>query len=429
MAIASAGVAANAQDDAAAGFSLQEVERLYLDDVEAGVDGQRVVELYLRALTRHGDPIDDLRPTHIDIRDNGERVDPEDVTVKHLGKSRRGVTWVIAMDASRTMKGETFDRAKLAAVELLDRIGHHDRVAVVTFAQTVEVVAQFEDTPVDVRTRLEELDVDPAGFKTLLYDGVFEALDLIRKAQNRPRRAAVIVFSDGKDSGSEHDQQQVTELANDSRVLVYTIGYGRFGGGGLEILAELARDTGADFQKVTSAADLQPFFNDVWDLLTRSYVVRYPFAMDGETHTIEVAIDDQSDATKLKYPDISGPVWPWLAGGGGVLVILMLPLLALRMRSAGRLVFIDGPRKGEVYAMRRGRTRIGAIEANDLVIPSMTVSRYHAEIFARGGKIELKDLHSENGTSINGNRVESAPLPVRAGDRIQIADIELVYEQ
>jgi VWFA-related protein len=412
-------------------LSLPEVARLYLDDATAGEDGERAVELYLRALTRHGDPIDDLRAPHLDIRDNGERIDPDDVVVSHLGKAYKGVTWVIAIDASRTMMlGEAFERAKAAAIDFLDRIGSHDRVAIVTFAHTVEVVAHFEDSRVDAQIRLEELEVDQSGFSTLFFDGLYESLELIRGGSNLPRRAAVIVFSDGKDAGSSRGLEEVIEFARGSRVLLYSIGYSRLGGAGLETMARLARETDADFFKVgSSSEDLRRFFNVVWERITRSYVVRYPHAMDGKAHTIEVSADGQSAVLKITYPKIAGPVWPWLAGIGGALALAAAVLALLYFRSAGQLVFVDGPRNGENFPLKRGRVRIGAIEANDLVIPTMTVSRYHAEVHVAGSRVEIKDLHSENGTLINGNRVESAPIPLHPGDRIRIADVDLVYER
>ncbi len=418
-----------AAQDVAAGFSLQKVERLHADDAEAGVGGERVVELYLRALTAHGDPVDDLRPAHIDIREDGEAIDPSDVSALQLGKARRGVSFVIALDVSRTMTGETFDGAKTAAIELLDRIGSYDRVAVVTFAQTVEVLARFDDTPNAARTRLEALTVDAGGLRTLLYDGLYESLDLIRGAKARPRRAAVILFSDGEDTGSDHQLAQVVDLARQFKVQVYTIGYPRFGGAGLATMDQIARETDADYQQVSAPADLQRFFGAIWDRITRSYLVRFPSHMDGQPHTIKVSVDAQTATIKLTYPEIAGPVWPWLAAGAAVLVLAIAAFALPRLRSAGRLVFVDGPRNGEVHALRRGRLRIGAIDANDIVIPSMAVSRYHAELHVTGRKVEIVDLHSANGTHINGNRVERAALTLRPGDRIRIADVELVYER
>jgi VWFA-related protein len=412
-------------------LSLPEVARLYLDDATAGEGGERAVELYLRALTRHGDPIDDLHAPHLDIRDNGERIDPDDMVVSHLGKAYKGVTWVIAIDASRTMMlGGAFERAKAAAIDFLDRIGSHDRVAIVTFAHTVEVVARFEDSRVDAQIRLEELEVDQSGFSTLFFDGLYESLDLIRRGSNLPRRAAVIVFSDGKDAGSSRGLEEVIEFARSSRVLLYSIGYSRLGGAGLETMARLARETDADFFKVgSSSEDLRRFFNVVWERITRSYVIRYPRAMDGMAHTIEVSADGQSASIKITYPKISGPIWPWLVGIGIALTLAAAVLAIPHLRSVGQLVFVDGPRNGEIFRLKPGRVRIGAIDANDLVIPTMTVSRYHAEVHVARGRVEIRDLHSENGTLINGNRVESVPIPLHPGDRIRIADVDLVYER
>jgi VWFA-related protein len=420
--------AAAAQDDAT-GFSLQEVERLRVDDAEAGVGGERVVELYVRALTAVGDPVDDLHAAHIAIRDNDEAIDRGSVTAKRLGEVHRGVTWVIAIDTSRTMLGETFDHAKAAAIEMLDRVGNYDRIAIVTFAQTVEVMARFEDTPNTVRTRLEALTVDAGGLKTLLNDGLFESLELIRAAKTRPRRAAVIVFSDGEDTGSGHELSQVLEVARAAKVQVYTIGYARFGGTGLATLEQIARETDADYQHVESPADLQKFFGAIWDRITRSYLVRYPAAMDGKLHTVKVSVDAQTAEIQVPYPRISGPIWPWAGAAGAVLALAIGALVVGRLRSAGRLVFIDGPRNGEVHALHRGRLRIGSIEGNEIVIPSMAVSRYHAELHVSGRHVEIVDLHSANGTHINGNRVDRTALTLRPGDRIRIADVELVYER
>jgi hypothetical protein len=192
----------------------------------------------------------------------------------------------------------------------------------------------------------------------------------------------------------------------------------------------LARETDADFFRVgSSPEDLRRFFNVVWERITRSYVIRYPHAMDGKAHTIEVSIDGQSAALKITYPKITGPVWPWLVGTGGALALAAALVGFLRFRSAGRLVFVNGPRNGEVFPLKPGRVRIGAIAANDLVIPTITVSRYHAEVHVARSRVEIKDLHSENGTLINGNRVEAVPIPLHPGDRIRIADVDLIYER
>lgn len=55
------------------------------------------------------------------------------------------------------------------------------------------------------------------------------------------------------------------------------------------------------------------------------------------------------------------------------------------------------------------------------------LSRRHAEIVFEGGRWLVRDCGSVNGTLLNGTRV-TAPLPLRAGDRIHIGDTEVVFD-
>ena len=424
-------------------FEIRKVERLHLDDVFPGPEGERVVELYLRALTRYGEPVLNLRPVDIVIREDEDRIDPEDLApigaaetplkeLQTLGATGRGMTAVVAIDTSRTMKGEPFRRARDAALEFLRRLESRDKVAIVAFSDEVRVVSPFSDSRAGRMVALEGLEVDSESLSTALYDGVSKAVELIRLGEELPRRAFVIVFSDGKDSGSNRSLEQVvassqgTELR--SPTLIFTLGYARFGGEGLEILRRLSKETGGDFLRAESTIHLSTFFNEIYQQMQRSYVVRFPADMDGEAHTIEVSTEGQSDSRSAKYPDYPMPIWRYLI----VIVplatlVALLAILLTRGRSAGRLVFVGGPRAGEVVPLKRAKTRIGALPDNDVVIPIATMSRYHAAIHVKGRRAEIEDLNSRNGTFLNGTAVRSAAL--QSGDKIRLADIELVYER
>jgi hypothetical protein len=417
-------------------FELRKVERLHLDDIDAGRDGERAVELYVRALTRYGEPVGEqgeLRPVDLAIRDAEERIDPEDVEITTLAKSGRGVTCVIAIDASRTMQGEPFERARAAALELVALLEPQDRVAVVAISEQARVVSGFSASQAAARLELERLEVDGEALRTLLYDGVHQAVDLLRQTSSLPRRAFAIVFSDGKDGGSQRTLDEVIAFAKGderrSPALVFTIGYARFGGEGLASLERLARETNADFLQATSTIHLSSFFAEIWKQMKGSYVVRYPGDLDGEIHNVEISIDGQTAKRSARYPAIGGPSSPyWLVVGAVALVALLALLLLLRGRSAGRLVFRNGPLAGSAVPLRRGVTRIGAIpENNDVVLQSHTVSRYHAVVHRRGRRVEIEDLNSTNGTFVNGAPVRASPL--RPGDKVRIADVDLVYER
>jgi pSer/pThr/pTyr-binding forkhead associated (FHA) protein len=61
---------------------------------------------------------------------------------------------------------------------------------------------------------------------------------------------------------------------------------------------------------------------------------------------------------------------------------------------------------------------IGRIEENDIVINNLAVSRRHAKIYIKDGKVFIKDLVSANGTFVNGLMVDEAEL--KKGDSILI---------
>jgi VWFA-related protein len=414
-------------------FDICKVERLHLDDIYPGPDEEPVVELYLRALTRYGEPCKDLRVVDFVIRDNGERVDPDDIEpLQSLSQTGRGMTAVVAIDTSRTMKGEPFRRARDAALEFLERLESRDKVAIVAFSDEARVVAPFSASRASARVELEGLDVDSDSLSTVLYDGVSKAVELIRLGEGLPRRAFVIVFSDGKDAGSHRSLEQVITAAQGTDLrpptLIFTLGYARFGGEGLEILRRLSRETGGDFLRAESTIHLSTFFNEIHSQMKDSYVVRYPGRMDGEMHEVEVAIEGQSDSRSAKYPDFPLPIWRYLAVIVPlVLLLALLAFLLTRRRDAGRLVFVGGPRAGEVVPLQPSKTRIGALPDNDIVIPLDTISRYHVAIHVKGRRAEIEDLNSRNGTYVNGNPVRTATL--QPGDKIRLADVDLVYER
>ena len=66
--------------------------------------------------------------------------------------------------------------------------------------------------------------------------------------------------------------------------------------------------------------------------------------------------------------------------------------------------------------------RIGRRQGLEIVLPADSVSKSHAEIYARGSGLRLRDLGSKNGTFVNRDRVEDAALA--EGDVLHFADFE-----
>ena len=88
------------------------------------------------------------------------------------------------------------------------------------------------------------------------------------------------------------------------------------------------------------------------------------------------------------------------------------------------LVDVNGRR----YELRpRAQTTLGRAIDNDVVIADASVSRHHASIGPHdGGGFTLRDLGSQNGTFVGGQRIDGA-RPLANGDDVRLGDVPLVF--
>ena len=81
------------------------------------------------------------------------------------------------------------------------------------------------------------------------------------------------------------------------------------------------------------------------------------------------------------------------------------------------LVFLAGPIAGRRYKLGDGEYVIGRRSDCQIFVPDMRVSRQHARLIRNGEGWTLEDLGSNNGTYINGQRLEAATV-LRHDDEI-----------
>lgn len=413
-------------------IDLGRIENLYLDDVFPGPREERAVEVHFRAVGKAGFSIAGLSATNLSVFEDDRPIEARDIELLPLQRTGQGVSAVLAIDASGTMRGDAFNRARDAALSFLERLRPEDRVAVLTFAEGITVAAGFELSRVETRQILTGLAVDEQRMqRTRLFDGAHAGLELIRRGTGLPRRSFMILFSDGQDDGSDKSHDQVVARAlgseREPHVLIFPIGYAKYGGGGLAEMRLIAQETGGEFLEAKSPEQLRDFFDGIAAQMTSSYIARFPTDLDGKEHAIRLAVGPRSAERRAQYPDLPAPPWAWLIGGGVALSLALVGWIVLAQRPAGQLSIVAGASVGTRFPIKPGRTRIGALDDNDIVLASTTVSRYHAEIVTRGGRVEISDLRSRNGTRVNGQVIQQSPL--QAGDRIAIADVEMVYER
>lgn len=89
------------------------------------------------------------------------------------------------------------------------------------------------------------------------------------------------------------------------------------------------------------------------------------------------------------------------------------------------LIVRKGPQPGERFFIDRERLTIGRDPDSDIFLNDLTVSRQHAVLEAKGGKVSVKDAGSLNGTYVNGEIAESSELS--EGDVVQIGTFQMVF--
>jgi hypothetical protein len=98
---------------------------------------------------------------------------------------------------------------------------------------------------------------------------------------------------------------------------------------------------------------------------------------------------------------------------------------ATRILARPRLVELDNGAAGREHALALGRTSIGRASDNLVHLLDEAVSRHHAEIVPGPDGYVLRDLGSENGIYVNGDRKPEHVL--HDGDVVQIGARTLVY--
>ena len=90
------------------------------------------------------------------------------------------------------------------------------------------------------------------------------------------------------------------------------------------------------------------------------------------------------------------------------------------------LMVQGGANSGKMIPLSGQPVTLGRRQDNDVVLSETTVSRRHALIMEGPGGFVLRDLSTTNGTYVNLDRVGDGELALADGDRIRLADSEVI---
>lgn len=210
-----------------------------------------------------------LSPRQVHVFENGTPVSNVSVVPMAEGeKADFGV--VLVMDASNSMSGSAIVDATAAARAFAARRAAKQQLAIVTFNRKASVLLPFTTDADKITAALAK--PPPLAQGTHLYDGVATGLRLLRSAKITV--GAVIVLSDGADTGSLASLPATIAKARADRVRIFSVGI-RSGSFRAAPLEKVALSTGGDYTEARSTGELARLYAQLGAHLSSEYLLRY----------------------------------------------------------------------------------------------------------------------------------------------------------
>ena len=192
------------------------------------------------------------RPSNLKLYSQGQEIGTA-TSIRTFEQTGYGVTAILALDASGSMKGEPLNAIHASIAKFVNQARPQDKVAVLTFADRTQTDVPFGASQTALANELQT--VKARGKYTRLYDGLIDALALFTNSQ--PKRRQLLVISDGHDEGSNHTITEAILRAKSLGVVIDSIGLTKDRGQYLTFLQQISLETGGTYLRAQSAQQLE----------------------------------------------------------------------------------------------------------------------------------------------------------------------------
>lgn len=182
---------------------------------------------------------------------------------------RTPVNVALVLDRSSSMSGDKFEKAKEAALMVLDRLGPDDIISIITYDSSAQVLipATKVREPDAIREAIASLS--PRG-STALFAGVSYGIEEVGKFLDDKRVNRIILLSDGQANvgpSSPNELGRLGEAAGKQGISVSTVGLGL--GYNEDLMTQLAVRSDGNHGFAETADQLATIFNyELGDVLS-----------------------------------------------------------------------------------------------------------------------------------------------------------------
>lgn len=243
--------------------------------------GVKVVNVFATVRRKNGEMVRDLTKDDFALAEDGR---PQ--KIQYFARDTDlPLTIGLGIDTSLSQK-KVLESERAASYDFVDKVlrEDQDKVFVIQFdlgafirqpltssRKDLEATLPMVDTPTRPELALQR------GGGTVLYDAVVKASREILSGQLN--RKALILLTDGVDTGSEASILDAVDAAQRADTLIYSIlfsdegYYGPFGGGGegRNALQRMSRETGGGFFEVTRKEGIDEIYAQIQDELRSQY--------------------------------------------------------------------------------------------------------------------------------------------------------------
>jgi Ca-activated chloride channel homolog len=266
--------------------------------------GVELVSLNVTVTDGGGKYVTDLTEEEFEVFEDGAKQ-----KLTFFSRTQQPISLALLLDTSASMD-ERMGIAQEAAIGFAKQLHREDQAEVIDFDSQVRILQAFTNDAVTLEKAIRQ--TTPNG-STSLYNAIYISLKELKKvraaATSEIRRQAIVLLSDGDDTSSLIEFEEVLDLAKRSETAIYAIGLRQGEVGRREfkeaefVLKQLANETGGRAYFVTDARELPKIYQTIWDELSSQYSLAYSSGnpkRDGAWRRIQVRVNRPSVSARTK---------------------------------------------------------------------------------------------------------------------------------
>jgi Ca-activated chloride channel homolog len=202
-------------------------------------------------------------------------------SISFFSREQQPIALAILLDTSASMD-RRLDTAQEAAVGFARRMRPDDTMTVIDFDSQVRVLQAFTNDVAALEKAIRSTSVNGS---TALYNAIYISLKELKKVKapsaEEIRRQAIVVLSDGDDTSSLVEYEEVLDLAKRSETAIYAVGLKQNDSGRVEfkeaefVLKQLANETGGRAFFPANVSELPAIYQQISEELASQYSIGY----------------------------------------------------------------------------------------------------------------------------------------------------------